>query len=251
MIIIKKNIFCLALIFALGMTVADELRLKTGVLHQGFFLELDSKGRLSFQTFEQEEALSLPLSVIDTLTLDKPRQVSFIASRNKKKTLEAVFQGFQDGNFSLRLPGEEKNRNFQQLQIHKISAPLDMREFMLRRQEIQEQKAAATENTGRKAKTMLVPGKATVIYFKATDSDPTSRQGSLLKKLCADQPRKAICVEVPLNSLQHQTAIINDLKSLPQFWFYSADGRLAGKLIDRFTENDIEKMLRKAIKGKF
>lgn len=238
-------------LFAALTASADELRLKTGAAHQGVFLELDARGRLSFQTFDREEPLKFPTAVISAVTLEKPRRVTFISSRNKKKTLTASWQGLQDGKFTLLLPGEKKAQSFQALQIHKLSAPFDMREFMLLRQKHQEQKAADTEKAGRKAADMLIAGKATVLYFVSTQTDVASRQGSLVKKLCRDQQRKAECVEVPLNSLQHQTAVVNGLKSLPQFWFYSANGRLAGKLVERFTEDDIEKMLEKAIKGRF
>ena len=241
----------LTLLFAALTVSADELRLKTGAVHQGVFLELDAKGRLSFQTFEQDEPLKFPTAEISAVTLEKPRSVTFIASQNKKKTLKASWQGMQDGKFTLLLPGETQAKSFQPLQIHKLSAPLDMREFMLLRQKYQEQKSADTEKVGRKAEDMLVAGKATVLYFVSTQTDVASRQGSLLKKLCRDKQRQVECVEVQLNDLQHQTAVVNGLKSLPQFWFYSADGRLAGKLVERFTESDIEKMLKKAIKGRF
>jgi hypothetical protein len=37
-----------------------------------------------------------------------------------------------------------------------------------------------------------------------------------------------------------------ELNSLPQFWFYSRSGQLTKKLIERFTEADIETAMKEA-----
>lgn len=248
---IMRLIPIIVLFIAVWPLSADELQLKTKTVHQGVFLSLDHKGRVTFQTFEQDEPLNFPLSVISAIRFDKPQKASFVSRRNKKKSLDALFYGLQDGKFSLKLAKESAAKDFQQLQIHKLTAILDMRDFMLRRQTYQQQKAAATEKQGVRAEEMLVAGKATVLHFVVAEVDVASRQGNLARKLCNDNEHKAAYVEVVLNSLQHQTAVVNGLKSLPQFWFYTANGELFDKLVNRFTEDDIEKTLQKTLEGKF
>ncbi|NMA42429.1 MAG: hypothetical protein GX946_03505 [Oligosphaeraceae bacterium] len=214
---------------------------------QGIFLGMDKPGSLSFQAFGEEQPRSVELREISSLSLDKPLQISYGLRGQGKKLSRGLLHGYAAPDFLIQPAGESKARKVSSMQMRKLEYELDMRDYMLRMQAFKEKQAReqASDNKGR---AFPLPNKITVVHFADTELRANARQGSLCQRLCKDSKRPAEYVQVLLESLDSKTARELKLKSLPQFWFYKANGSLSARLIERFTDADIEEAFKKAAK---
>lgn len=91
----------------------------------------------------------------------------------------------------------------------------------------------------------LRKGKVNVVFFHYPEAHSSIRQGNYLEVL-ARQNRGVVILKVVVTGWDVPVVKANEMKSLPQFWFYSGSGRLVRKLTERFTEEDMEGALREA-----
>lgn len=92
----------------------------------------------------------------------------------------------------------------------------------------------------------LKKGLVNVVHFHYPQAMSSTRQGSYVQGLMARHPNRVVVMKVVAPDFNAPICSALSLKSLPQFWFYSPDGRLVKKLTDRFTESDIDAALRDA-----
>ena len=93
---------------------------------------------------------------------------------------------------------------------------------------------------------VLHKGVVNVIHFHYPQAVGSVREGNYLQGIMARHPGRLVVLKVVAQDFRAPICESLNLKTLPQFWFYSADGRLVKKLTDRFTEGDIDAALKDA-----
>lgn len=91
----------------------------------------------------------------------------------------------------------------------------------------------------------LRKGVVNVVHFHIGSVHSSVRQGNYLETLAQKSKGKFVVKRV-VTDWNSPICKALEIKSLPQFWFYSRTGRLTGKLIDRFTEADIDAAMKEA-----
>ncbi|MDD3695593.1 MAG: hypothetical protein PHG44_06445 [Lentisphaeria bacterium] len=246
---LRGGIFGLAVLLSLALQLAlrgDEL-LFSGQRLQGIFLGMDKASSLSFQVFGEEQPRSIAFRKISSLSLDKPLPVGYALRNQGKKLHRGSLHGYVSPNFLLQAPGEAKPRQVSAMQLLHLKYDLDMRDYMLRMQAFR-QEQAAQQGKADAARSFPLPGKTTVVYFGDVQLQVNARQANLCQRLCEESKKPAAYVPLLLASTQEALAKELGLKTLPQFWFYKADGTISSKLSGRFTEADIENAFKKAAK---
>ena len=96
---------------------------------------------------------------------------------------------------------------------------------------------------------LLRKGVVNVVHFHYPQAMSSVRQGSYIQGLMARHPGRVVVLKVIARDFNAPVCRALNLKSLPQFWFYSSDSRLVKKLTERFTESDIDAALRDAARN--
>jgi hypothetical protein len=86
-----------------------------------------------------------------------------------------------------------------------------------------------------------------VVHFHLSSSLASVRQGGYLSSLAAKRESRFVVKRIEIPDWKVPICRARDLRSLPQFWFYSRSGRLVTKLANRFTDSDIEAALEQAM----
>ena len=234
-----KRTISLLLVFLSLAVSADVLHLKTGT-QEGVFSGY-SKFRLRFQAWDGDKVEVYEPSKINKLVLDKPIKVQVVLTRAPKKVNPALLKGYNNMKFTFEMEGEEKVLHYNQ--IGKIDYTVSIGEFMKRRDE--------AKNGGPQisVKEMIEEGMATVIHFHCDDGPASQRQGNLCERLCKESKGKAVYKRIVVKDLNDPLAKRYKLQSLPQFWFFTPKKAVFVKLSERFTEEDIEKALKGAIRS--
>ncbi len=244
-----KNFLIVFLVMPLLM-FSDILRVN-GEEKSGIFVSFE-KGKFSFQEWEAERPGVYDAIQVDRLKLDKPVKVTYSSTRAPKKKEAALLKGYRKRNFQLIIDGKEEA--VVSFNVASIIGTIDMAEFMRRRDEA---KAKTDEEAreergaqGASAASLAVKGKASIVHFHDPESHASTRQGNLANSIAEKSRGKIEYVQVTIESLDDPTAKRNKLKSLPQFWFYDANGKRTSKLDEQFTEEQIEAAAQKARKGR-
>ena len=98
-------------------------------------------------------------------------------------------------------------------------------------------------------KAELVKGMVNVVHFHYKKAVSSVRDGNYLQGLAARRKNHLVVRKVIVEDFNAPICRKLGLKTLPQFWFYSADGELVKKLTDRFTESDIDAAIREAARN--
>ena len=234
-----KRTISLLLVFLSLAVSADVLHLKTG-MQEGVFSGY-SEFRLRFQAWDGDKVEVYEPSKINKLVLDKPIKVQVVLTRAPKKVIPALLKGYNNMKFTFEMEGEEKVLHYNQ--IGKIDYTVSIGEFMKRRDE------AKTGGPQISVKEMIEEGMATVIHFHCDDGPASQRQGNLCERLCKESKGKAVYKRIVVKDLNDPLAKRYKLQSLPQFWFFTPKKAVFVKLSERFTEEDIEKALKGAIRS--
>lgn len=95
----------------------------------------------------------------------------------------------------------------------------------------------------------LKKGVVNVVHFHLGSIHSSVRQGNYVETL-ADKSKGRVAVRrLDIPDWNAEVCQAQELKSLPQFWFYSRSGRLVKKLTERFTEADIEIALKESLRA--
>lgn len=243
------KLFSVFLLAVFSLLPADDLHLGGKKAHEGIFLGLSDNGKISFQVYGEETPQEFSTKKVTAILLDQPVKVRFYPKRNAKKFRSGQFFGMKNNRFLLHFTGEKEEQEISLLQLYKLEVELDMKVYLKRMENYRRRKAEALAEQKKAAAEFLVPGRLVVLHFVSPQVAANSRQGNLAHRLCADSTRFAQYVPVLIESLESPIARKNALQSLPQFWFYTAQGTLSSKLSGRFTDEDIETAFRKAGKA--
>ena len=92
----------------------------------------------------------------------------------------------------------------------------------------------------------LHKGVVNVVHFHYPQAMASTRQGNYIQGIMTRHANRMVVLKIVTPDFNAPICNALKLKSLPQFWFYSPDGRLVKKLVDRFTESDIDAALKEA-----
>lgn len=95
----------------------------------------------------------------------------------------------------------------------------------------------------------LKKGYVNIIHFHYPKALASIREGNYIEALASKASNRMVILKVLAPDFKAPICEALDIKSLPQFWFYDAQGRLVKKLTDRFTEGDIDAALKLARRG--
>ena len=243
------KLFSFFLLAIFSLLPADELHLEGKKTREGIFLGVSDGGKISFQVYGEETPQVFSTKRVTAILLDQPVKVRFFSKRNDKKFRSGQFFGMKENCFLLHFTGEKQEREISLLQLYKLEVELDMKAYLKRMENYRLRKAETLAEQKKSAAEFLVSGRLVVLHFVSPQVSANTRQGNLAHRLCSDSMRPAQYVPVLIESLESPIARANALQSLPQFWFYTAQGTLSSKLSSRFTEEDIEAAFQKASKA--
>lgn len=92
----------------------------------------------------------------------------------------------------------------------------------------------------------LSKGKVNVVHFHMASIHSSIRQGNYIETLVDKSRGRAVIRRIDIPDWNAPVCSDMDIRSLPQFWFYSRSGKLLKKLTERFTEADIDAALKMA-----
>lgn len=86
-------------------------------------------------------------------------------------------------------------------------------------------------------------GSVTIVHFHYPAAHSSVRQGNYIETIVGKNKGRMQMLRVEIPGWEAPICKALELKSLPQFWFYNAEGTLVRKLKERFTESDIDKAI--------
>jgi hypothetical protein len=92
----------------------------------------------------------------------------------------------------------------------------------------------------------LMSGRVNVVFFHFPEAHSSVRQGNYVELLARQSQGRVVVLKLIIPDWKAPVCVERDVKSLPQFWFYSPSGRLVRKLTERFTESDIDQAFKEA-----
>lgn len=95
----------------------------------------------------------------------------------------------------------------------------------------------------------LTPGAVNIVHFHLDESLTSVREGNYVEAISRKPSARLTVLRVVIPDWNAPICKELDLKSLPQFWFYSTSGKLTRKLTQRFTESDIDAAVAEARRG--
>jgi hypothetical protein len=258
------------LLFLLGFTAlaqADTMTLNNGQVVKGRFMGFTER-KFDFKAEDGSAISEYPLNV-KSIMPEVPLMVSVELARSTYENVE--FRSF--GEFVVHLSKEGK--------------PIDERVIMLKKLTIHQPPQDAKINKGkgeapdepapeparewqRSGKWREIDSKSSLVISKGEEVDiedflkkgfvnivhfhnpkllPSIREGNYIESLAAKPSNRIVILKIVAADFKVPICEALEIKSLPQFWFYDARGRLVKKLTDRFTEGDIDGAIKLARRG--
>jgi len=219
---------------------ADELVLKGGTRLQGTF-EGFKNDRISFAPREGQK-VQTPLMRVDSLAVEPAAKVT-VKPRGGKKLEDVKLAAYTNHVFAIEQGGRVVR--LPSASVSMIEPELDFSRAMAMQAETQ---ARAAPDEDVPVETLVQTGIVTVVQFHMKNVIASVRQGNYVQGLADQSHGKIKLAVVTLGDFSAPMAIRNQIQAVPQFWFYNKSGRLAGKLVGRFEESEIDRMLRDAKK---
>lgn len=92
----------------------------------------------------------------------------------------------------------------------------------------------------------LTKGVVNIVHFHYPKSLTSIREGNYVAAVAAKKSNRVALVKVVMVDFESPVCKALDIRTAPQFWFYSPSGKLVKKLTDRFTEHDIDSAVKAA-----
>lgn len=234
------GVLWLVCVSAAAIAAEDTLTLKTGDV-SGEFVEY-KLGRLHFKKADGDKIEPMRQGVL-ALTLSPPAKVR-VRFSNQKRREDLRLAAYRDGRFLFDDNGAELAVAAAEVSQMRTD-PLDFARAAAAAPRVQ-QVAGGAEAVDIAA--LVKPGTATIVYIHHPDMAGNVRQGNYVETLEARHPGKVKVVKVEIAGWDSPTAVKYGIASAPQFWFYNRRGGEVRKLVDRFTEADIDTALKEALR---
>lgn len=241
-------LLCVVLLLCAGRrnAGADQIELTDGRRWEGAFAGVVTRGKVSFSPYDHPDVWQGEAGEIASLDLDAPLPGTLTRARTPRQKSPVHVVGFRRGALVLRVDGGQQTVALPLSQIQTLTVVMNMQAFMRERERRREQQARRQGDDT--VESRLVAGKAAIVHFSPAEIQASSRQAALARNLCASSRGRAVYVEVVLDGLDSPPARQYGLRTLPQFWFYDARGKLRRQLSERFTEADLEQALAETLK---
>jgi hypothetical protein len=221
-----------------GLTPAalDTISLGADKSVEGLFLGYEN-GRFEFRGRDGKTTRLLE-SYVKSLRLSPPAAV-IVKLRGHKEESGIKFVDFENSRFTLDRGSAEFTApaaTVTSIQLWDFGRTLDA---------LPETQAAAADD-GKGVESLLKAGRVSVVHFHKADVVSSVRQGNYLAS-CAEKSKGRInLVKLEITDWDCPVAVRYGIKSAPQFWFYGPKGKQAAKLVERFTDQDLDDALEKA-----
>lgn len=238
--------FFLLLFGLTALVTADTLTTTDGRTLNGLFRSF-RKGRLAFAEFDKAEPTELDIFQVARLTVTTPLETTFTPDGAAGKTpLKGTLKSYNAAKSTFSAVIDGKKRKFSPRTYAAIESRMDLQAFQQARDAFQ--KGTETAVPAQKAHKFLPRNQAAILHFD-DGTAASKRQGNLCERLARESRGKVAyrCLPCPPDS---EMAAVNGLQTTPQFWFYRADGSLARRFDERFTEEDLTVAAEALRKGK-
>lgn len=251
---------------------ADTMTLTSGQVIKGRFKGYDAR-KFSFKAEDGAEIFETP-SNIKSIVPTTPLKVNVDFARNQYEDVE--FRSFD--NLTVRLARSNEVINERVIMLKalevirppvsgKARPPAQVEAEARMRREMTETPSAPPREWQRSGKwremesknasiisqgedvdveACLKKGFINIVHFHYPKALASVREGNYIEALAAKPSNRIVILKVMAPDFKAPICEALGIKSLPQFWFYDAQGRLVKKLTDRFTEGDIDGALKQA-----
>ncbi|MEI8140044.1 MAG: hypothetical protein WCI03_09265 [bacterium] len=254
----------------LGLTAlaqADTMTLNNGQVVKGRFMGFTDR-KFDFKTEDGAAISEYPLNV-KSIIPEVPLTVSIELARSTYENVE--FRSF--GEFVIHLAKDGKPIDERVIMLKKLTinqSPQDTRINKGRGgapDESVEEPAREWQRSGKwrevdpknssviskgeevDIEDFLKKGFVNIVHFHYPKALASIREGNYVEALAAKPSNRIVILKIVAADFKVPICEALEIKSLPQFWFYDARGRLVKKLADRFTEGDIDGALKLARRG--
>ena len=264
----KRLLFVIPLLVG-GMAVADTMTLNDGTTLRGQFTGF-SNGKFAFKTDDGSTRLEYAIHVKSII----PDSLLRVSLQLLQKQYDAVVFSQFDHN-TLRLRKDDQSVSEPVIMLKGLSVlgpvnPSPREEDSLLEETPGPTSSPAGRNTREWKRTgkwreieddksmvisngevvdleaALKKGVVNVIHFHYPRAVSSVRDGNYLVGIATKHPNRLVVKKVVVQDFNAPICQALELKTLPQFWFYGPGGKLAKKLTERFTENDLDAALRDA-----
>jgi hypothetical protein len=215
----------------------DTLIVKPDTTHEGRF-EAYRNERFYFAPGTGRGVAASRLSVV-SLAIVPPAAVS-VQPRGKRRVDDLKFAGYHDQTFFFERNGTAVP--MAAATVQSVKTALDFEREM----QLAAGPAVAADNADFDLDSAIERGVTTVVHFHMPSVMSSVRQGSLVQSLAGQSKGKVKVLTLQISSFDSPLARKYAIQSAPQFWFYDPQGRQTRKLVDRFTDEDIESALKAA-----
>jgi hypothetical protein len=225
-----------ALVTGLGTASADTLYLSSGQKVEGFLVTYDH-GEFTVVS-PQGKSSEYKASAVRRIQLTKPLKGT-ITPRGGKTIEGATLEGFEGGAFKYEANGQKMTRPF--TMVREIRLEVKIEESL---GELGVTVISRGEEVEIRAK--LSTGRVNIVHFHAPSVASSMRQGGYIARLARESGGKIAALRIDVGDPSAPVLQQYQVRSIPQFWLYNAQGEPADKLVDRFTEEDIDAAIRRA-----
>jgi len=216
----------------------DTLVLKDATTCEGLFEGYKNK-RIYFKT-KSGKKLHETLTGVVSLVLDPPSKV-IVKPRSGKKTDAWTLKSYGSSGFVFDQGGKDVVKKA--LDITRIELGLDFG-----RKEIDDVATVISEGEEVDIAEYIENGVGAIVHFHSPDAVASVRQGTFVTTLVRDSRGKLALLKIEIPSWDSPVAKQYGITSAPRFRFYNRRGKLVEELTERFTEEDIEAAVKKAMR---
>lgn len=225
---------------ALSASAEDTLTLKSGDV-TGQFVEY-KLGRIHFKQAGGERIEPMRQGVV-TLVVNPSAKVT-VRFSNQKRREDLRLSAYRDGQFVFDDKGSELAVAATEVSQMRCDS-LDFARAAAAPDRV-EQVEGAVE--GGDLAALARTGTVTIVYIRNPDAAGNLRQGNYVETLESRYPGKVKVLKVDVGAWDSPAAVRNGITSAPQFWFYNRRGAEVRRLVDRFTDADIDAALKEAMR---
>ena len=234
---LQRLVLSLVLAFA-SVAAADELTVTLGTTYQGIFKGVINR-RFEFKT-NQGRKISESVMNLKTLVMDPP--VNGVVTTAFGRTTAGTLTGIVTGQVQV-LDAQGMVVSVPMAQVKSVTVASDWQRT------VKDDVEVVSHGEVFDPTNVVRRGKVTILHFHEPSSMSSTRQGSYVAVQARDSHGAVALIRVVIDDPEAPVMSALGLTTLPQFWFYSANGALVTKLSERFTEGDLDSALAKARHG--
>ena len=225
---------------------ADVLTVRSGK-REGVFLGY--KGlKVSFQEWNSVSPMKFDMVNVLALELEEPVKGKVYTTRDTKRGVDCIVNGFKNGSFIATISGVERYLSMRQ--IYQIECLIDM-DAVKKKHEAHIEKEEASQQFSSVVE-LLRPGRVTIVHFYQAGDERSVKLGVFAQDLCEKSSKiKAAYRKVVISGADDEMAKKFRLEKLPQMWFFGEkEARIVSLGEKAFAEDEIRRAFDQAVQGR-